>query len=111
MFMMWRRDLVPERPRDDDRREYDETDRVDPGIIRGLVLAPRDKAARVKLMLTVSSCYLGPVLRRTFIIMTESRYSVSYSLPLGFTKRSRPVALFTAHQHEIKPGLEIFALS
>ena len=33
--------LVPERPRDDDRREYDETDRVDPGIIRGLVLALR----------------------------------------------------------------------
>ena len=32
---------VPERPRNDDRREYDETDRVDPGIIRGLVLAPR----------------------------------------------------------------------
>ena len=55
---------------------------------------------------------VGNWLLRTFIIMTESRYSVSYSLPLGFTKRSRPVALFTAHQRELKPGLEIyFALS
>ena len=38
--------LVPERPRDDDRREYDEADRVDPGIIRGLPVAaaPPDKA-------------------------------------------------------------------
>ena len=36
--------LVPERPRDDDRREYDETDRVDPGIIRRLAVtaAPPD---------------------------------------------------------------------
>ena len=55
---------------------------------------------------------VGNWLLRTFIIMTESRYSVSYSLPLGFTKRSRPVALFTAHQRELKPGLEMyFALS
>ena len=45
MFMMWRRDLgIPERPRDDDRREYDETDRVDPGIIRGLAVALRGNA-------------------------------------------------------------------
>ena len=101
--------LVPERPRDDDRREYDKADRVDPGILRGLVLAPLGKAARLKLLLTVSSCYFGcrVLLRRTCIIMTESRYSVSYSLPLGFTKRSRPVALFMAHQHETKPGLEL----
>ena len=35
---------IPERPRDDDRREYDETDRVDPGIIRRLAVtaAPPD---------------------------------------------------------------------
>ena len=46
--------LVPERPRDDDRREYDETDRVDPGIIRGLVLAPLGKAARVATNVTVA---------------------------------------------------------
>ena len=45
--------LVPERPRDDDRREYDETDRVDPGIIRGLAVALRCKAARVATNVTV----------------------------------------------------------
>ena len=105
--------LVPERPRDDDRREYDKADRVDPGILRGLVLAPLGKAARLKLLLTVSSCYFGClVLLRSPCIPLENRNSLFHSLPLGFTKRSRPVgALFTAHQHEIKPGLEIFALS
>ena len=99
--------LVPESPRDDDRREYDETDRVDPGIIRGLVLAPLGKAARLKLLLTVSSCYFGClVLLRSPCIPLENRNSLFHSLPLGFTKRSRPVgALFTAHQHEIKPRI------
>ena len=93
--------LVPERPRDDDRREYDETDRVHPGIIRGLVL-PRGKAARFKLLLTVSSwhCRCRRLLRSPCIPL-ENRKSLFHSLPLRFTKRSRPVvvALFTAHQH------------
>ena len=100
------------RLRDDDRREYDKADRVDPGILRGLVLAPLGKAARLKLLLTVSSCYFGClVLLRSPCIPLENRNSLFHSPPLGFTKRSRPVgALFTAHQHEIKPGLDFCSL-
>ena len=53
----------------------------------------------------------GPIRLRSPCIPLENRNPLFHSLPLGFTKRSRPVgALFTAHQHEIKPGLDFCSL-
>ena len=52
--------LVPERPRDDDRREYDETDRVDPGIIRGPAVAPRVES-RPAVTWDYAACVSTPV--------------------------------------------------
>ena len=91
--------LVPEGPRDYDHQQDDEEDRVDPGIIRGLAVVPRGKAARVDT--GHWSRYLSRYSWDTCKVILMSYYSRSlpfHSLILRFRKRVVP--LVPAHSIE-----------